>query len=132
MPMFLDICQAPKPNTVQGKSLMELIENPQKPINNYVFSEFLGRSMVYDGRYKYVHYISGGEELFDLQEDPQEINNRSKEDTLFKIKSDLKSKLIEHMLECQNLHKQRITVETHPERKRIDEEYKQYRMSIKD
>jgi arylsulfatase len=131
MPMFLDICQAPKPKTVQGKSLMELIETPEKPINNHVFSEFLGRSMVYDGRYKYVHYISGGEELFDVQEDPQEITNRSKDDSLFHIKSDLKSKLIEHMLECQSLLKQRTTVETHPERKRIDDEYKQMRISIK-
>lgn len=127
MPMFLDVFQAPKPGTVRGESLMALIENPQREINDCVFSEFLGRAMVFDGRYKYVHYLSGGEELFDLSADPRETINLASGEAMLSVKSRLRGRLLEHMLECQALHKQRMTVEPHPARKQIDDEYRRLR-----
>jgi arylsulfatase A-like enzyme len=50
-------------------------------------------------RYKYVHRLYELDELYDLQEDPQESNNRIDDPTLSAIQSDLKQRLLDFYLE---------------------------------
>ena len=63
-----------------GRSLLELANSEDEP-ERMAFSEYhAARSpsasyMVRKGRYKYIHYVGYEPELFDLQDDPEEMRN---------------------------------------------------------
>lgn len=87
-PTIFDIFQAPKPKVFEGKSIFEELKTGKRT-NDYVFMEF-GRyevdhdgfggyqpvRCVFDGRYKLVINLMTSDELYDLKEDPEEMNNR--------------------------------------------------------
>jgi len=79
-PTLLDVANLNYPSDnyqLYGSSLVELEENDRETVVSA--SGFLGATrwiMVRDSRYKYIyHYGNGCEELFDLQDDPQELIN---------------------------------------------------------
>ncbi len=90
-PTMLDFAGAPIPDDMQGKSLLPQVADPSTPIRNSFFMEHLyghadkapnhiERSEgVRTRRWKYINYIdqSGplAEELYDLRNDPLEMNN---------------------------------------------------------
>ncbi len=63
-----------------GKSLLEIAVAPDDP-DREVFCEYHASCaptavfMIRRGRFKYIHYTGAGAELFDLQADPDEIDN---------------------------------------------------------
>lgn len=83
---FLDISQTPAPSSMQGLSLLPVMRG-EKPKNwrqglYYAYYEYPGVHSVkkhegaFDGRFKLIHYYEADEwEFFDLQNDPQEMNN---------------------------------------------------------
>ena len=86
-PTFLEIAGVTEPNDMQGVSLLPLLkgENPDNwrdPLY-YHFYEYPAEHMVKrhygvrDGRYKLIHFYNDIDkwELYDLQEDPTEMNN---------------------------------------------------------
>ena len=49
-------------------------------------------------RYRYTYYFHGGEQLFDLQEDPDELYNLAKKTEYQDIKKELKDILLEKII----------------------------------
>ena len=86
-PTFLEIAGVTEPNDMQGVSLLPLLkgENPDnwRDALYYHFYEYPAEHMVKrhygvrDGRYKLIHFYNDIDkwELYDLQEDPTEMNN---------------------------------------------------------
>ena len=75
VPLFYRACDAPLPQTLQGEDITPLFVNPASSIRNAVFSEIQGRTMALTKEYKYVHYVDGSAELYDVAADPHELKN---------------------------------------------------------
>lgn len=76
---ILSWCGEEKPADWPGGDLVRLAEDP--PADRAVFSEYHGMGsksgfyMLRDRRFKYVHYVDHRAQLFDLEADPQELND---------------------------------------------------------
>jgi uncharacterized sulfatase len=99
-----DLCGIPAPAT-DGRSLKPLIENPvadwDRPAITQVMrgggkkaDPVMGYS-VRDERYRYTEWAGGakGVQLFDLQSDPQERQNRAADPAMGEVLARLKSRL---------------------------------------
>lgn len=85
-PTLCDYARLTCPNDIYGKSLMPYLSDAETdtPLREYVVSEWTtewgftvspGR-MIRSNRYKYTSYLEdGGEELFDLENDPGEVRS---------------------------------------------------------
>ncbi|RPJ45741.1 MAG: DUF4976 domain-containing protein, partial [Chloroflexi bacterium] len=60
-------------------------------------------AMCRTGRYKYVHRLYELDELYDLVEDPQELNNRIDEPSLADVQARLKQRLLDFYLETSDV-----------------------------
>lgn len=66
-----------------GRSLVPLLDDPQADWPDYCVSEWHGHRFLYTqrmvrwGRYKYVFNPADVDELYDLEEDPHELDNRA-------------------------------------------------------
>ncbi|WP_028547507.1 arylsulfatase [Paenibacillus sp. UNC451MF] len=81
MPTLLDAAGASIPQSVDGLSLLPLARGEQAPWREFIHGEHEGKDMsnhyITDGKQKYIWFSqTGREQLFDLQQDPQEMNNR--------------------------------------------------------
>ena len=83
--------------TTDGASLVPLLKVPGQPWRTDFFFEKTTSAAggpaiwagVRDGRWKYVRYWNGEEELYDLNADPYELTSRHKDSTLSALKSSL-------------------------------------------
>ena len=83
MPTILDAAGVEIPTTCTGKSLLPIMRGDSDRIRDYLHGEHAGcydyqhgNHYVTDGHYKYVWYSqTGREHLFNLQDDPNEIND---------------------------------------------------------
>jgi len=101
-PTFMDLLEFDTPETVQGKSFLPTLTGETETHRDFVRAEFHhGRDrdnpmrMQFDGRFKFID--NGPDtppELFDLKQDPQEIENIAGEprhqDMIKKLTSDLR------------------------------------------
>ncbi|MEX0676246.1 MAG: sulfatase-like hydrolase/transferase [Pirellulales bacterium] len=78
-PTICDFAGAVTPETVEGRSLVSVLANPQLPLRDYLLAAYKDcQRMVRDRRFKLVRYNASGvrhTQLFDLAHDPDEINN---------------------------------------------------------
>jgi N-acetylglucosamine-6-sulfatase len=85
-PTFLDIAGIPKPSQMQGESFLPLLKGQNIPWRDKIFYEYYWEQAfpqtptmfaVRTDRYKYISYngIWDINELYDLQNDPYEMNN---------------------------------------------------------
>jgi arylsulfatase A-like enzyme len=83
-PTMLELCGLPKPEGLEGTSLLPLLNNPQAEFNEPAYSVWSedGRTLhgvgVRNERYRYAEFGpngSGGAMLFDEREDPLEMKN---------------------------------------------------------
>ena len=106
-----------------------MLADPDATVRDRVFSEVARRAMVFDGRWKGVHYDSGEGELYDLEGDPNELVNLHGRAEVARVESQLRASLVEHALgnaRCHSLARRRPQ---HPLRVRLEEEYRKQRES---
>lgn len=112
-PTFLEYMGLDSPDPIQGKSLLEVFEKPaETTFNEPVFMEF-GRFEVihdgvgglqlmrgvYDGRYKMAIHLLDSDELYDLENDPYEMNNLINDPEY----SEIRNKLHDLILNMMNM-----------------------------
>lgn len=109
-PTIFDMFGVPIPKMFEGRSIFEEVKNPEVRCNDYVFMEF-GRYEVdhdgfggyqplrgaFDGRYKMVINLMTSDELYDLQEDPQEMKNLINEPGYDEIRKRLHEAILDNM-----------------------------------
>lgn len=110
MPTILQYAGLEIPQSVQGKSLVPLIQgqNPEWRTDFYYEQHYERRSKdgqgwimpvegVVSTRYKYMNYfLSGDEELFDLNNDPNEVTNLAEKQEYEKLLKQMKEKYISY------------------------------------
>jgi choline-sulfatase len=78
-PTLCDLCGINPPGDLQGKSLLPLIKGTEDGSQRIALSEnYRGGDpgkMVRTDKWKYCYFVSGKEQLFDMQNDPVEVNN---------------------------------------------------------
>jgi arylsulfatase A-like enzyme len=79
MPTLLDMADIPVPSTVEGRSLLPLLEDRGEPWRDYLHIEHAPEyHCLTDGREKYIWFSADGrEQLFDLIADPTECHDIS-------------------------------------------------------
>lgn len=86
LPTLCDLAGVPAPDGVDGLSLRPILEQRASGAREMIFGEYYGKQswrvpiwMVRTARWKYVRYLSYGEELYDLSADPGELRNLAQE-----------------------------------------------------
>ena len=77
---LLELAGIPVPSGLDGASLVPDLRQPQKTRDSTVFSEYaLGspraKAMIRSGDFKYCYYANDTPELYNLRDDPKEMNN---------------------------------------------------------
>jgi choline-sulfatase len=98
------------PAEISGRSFAESIRNPTASGPDAVFSEYNLRSqncqyMIRTDRYKYIHNDGTSDELYDLQRDPEENNNRIADPDLRTESSELRDRLFAWYDPATNPHR---------------------------
>lgn len=75
-PTLIEYCNLDPPkHQIDGESLLPLIENPSTSRDPSFMTYGEDYSSVLDGRYRYIRYPDGTQELYDHEQDPHEWNN---------------------------------------------------------
>jgi len=109
-PTILDLAGVPvEKGTVHGQSFLPLLENDKAPWRNTVVSEFGGvvsvamtQRTLRHRHWKYGYTFGGGEELYDLQQDPWETSNLLHHPDYVDIANDLRQRLCRWMRETRD------------------------------
>jgi choline-sulfatase len=117
--MFPTLCEAaqcPVPDICDGESLLPLLKNSGRFTRDAIFSETvtLGQPehagcMIRTGPWKYCYYLDGSEELYHLEEDPQELRNRAGDVRHRQVQQALKQRVIEFWEPEQQLERYHST-----------------------
>ncbi len=98
-PTLCELAGLPIPEQCDGTSLVPQLKNPNKKkarlaLTSYQFGkEPVASHAVADSRYRLIRYGDGFEELYDLQEDPNEFKNLATNPEMAKIKRRLAKSL---------------------------------------
>lgn len=81
-PTFIELCNLPKINNIEGVSLVSVLKDPAKATDRNVFlpSNERGSYAVINANWRYISYFDGGEELYNVKEDPNEWYNLAGEE----------------------------------------------------
>ena len=98
------------PGSLEGISLLDNLENPRKRLNEYVFTEFTRYEIdhdgfggyqplraVTDGRFKLTVNLLTTDELYDMENDPGEMNNLINDTSYMEIRNKLHDTLLDWM-----------------------------------
>lgn len=103
MPTFLDAAGLPIPESVDGKSVLPLLRGQNDGWRKELHGECAdlpstnsGVQFIVEERWKYVYFPgTGAEQIFDLQEDPQEMKDLAKVSKWAKELKRLRARLVE-------------------------------------
>lgn len=74
-PTIMDLVGGKAPHSLEGHSLEPLLRNPAGDWTHPAVTTFSDHHAVRKDRYRYIRYVDGSEELYDLEVDPHEWNN---------------------------------------------------------
>ncbi|WP_235908662.1 sulfatase [Roseiconus nitratireducens] len=103
-PTISSLCGLPVPSNVQGKNIAGLLDDPSRSVREAAFSVAPMRQgfLIREPRWAMIQYgedASGGIELFDTSEDPEQFTNLAQEathqDVLRRLQNRLQQKLAE-------------------------------------
>jgi choline-sulfatase len=105
---FLSLAGIEVPDHVQGRDISTLFAEPEvltdphtgeeDPYYQVAFSELVGAAMVRDQRYKLVLCDDADGELYDLEEEPLEVNNHFRDPGFRDIREELSARLAAHLI----------------------------------
>jgi arylsulfatase A-like enzyme len=85
-PTLVELCGLDPPkHLLDGKSLTPILKNPAVKWSPSVMTYGENYSSITDGRYRYIRYPDGAEELYDHQNDPHEWTNVATDSKLKKV-----------------------------------------------
>ncbi len=95
------------PNTVQGRSFVQLFDQPEQPFREEAFSRYgnkqAGLAVITD-RYSYTRYRNTDQEmLYDLKEDPDENVNVAGDPKYAEVLKDLRKRLERRVTEAEGV-----------------------------
>ena len=90
-PTLVELCDLPALNTLEGNSLVSLINNPDRQWTHPALSFYgAGNIAIRSDQFRMIHYEDGSIELYDMENDPNEWYNLAKKDayseTIVKLK----------------------------------------------
>ena len=88
-PTLCSLLKLPVPETVQGKNLVPVLQNPQHQVRKGAFSINRGGHSIRSDRWAYMRYKGGEEELYDMEKDPDQFTNLAKKPEFAEQKKDL-------------------------------------------
>lgn len=114
-PTIFDILGVPKTKMFEGNSILPELTDKSTRVNDYIFMEF-GRYEVdhdgfggyqpvraaFDGRYKLVINLMDTDEFYDLEQDPDEMNNEIHNPEYDKEKKRLHKAVLDQMYETRD------------------------------
>jgi arylsulfatase A-like enzyme len=86
LPTFLDAAGIPKPQVMDGESMLDILRKKswRKMLDlehAQIYEEDNAWVALTDGRYKYIYFtLTGQQQLFDLNNDPYEMNDLASEE----------------------------------------------------
>lgn len=90
-PTLLDLAGLPAAGRLEGSSLRGLLEDPASEPDRHARISYLpGNDAVRRGKWLFVRYRDGGEELYDRQADPDELVNLADVSALEAVRRDLR------------------------------------------
>ena len=93
-PTLAEACDLRPPKNLDGQSLLPLLRDPSKATGRVLTTTFdKGNVSHRTTRWRYLRYANGEEELYDLQNDPNEWTNLADDPRLAKVKSRLAKRL---------------------------------------
>lgn len=109
-PTIMDAFGLPLPKSLDGRSMLATIRNPDKAVNDAIFIEY-GRyevdydgfggfqpmRAIYDDRCKLVVNLLSSDEFYDLQTDPQEMTNLIDSTQHITLRNNLHDRLLDWM-----------------------------------
>jgi arylsulfatase A-like enzyme len=96
MPTLLELCGIPIPTTVEGLSLVG--DQRRQFLYGEHWEDDQATRMIHDGRHKLIYYPVGNRfQLFDLQDDPYEMHDRSEDAAYAQIHARLADLLVENL-----------------------------------
>jgi arylsulfatase A-like enzyme len=94
-PTLCDLARIPKPEHLDGESLIPLLQDPKATRKAAFISYGPENTAMQTERYRYIRYEDGSEELYDHQNDPHEWTNLSGNSKFAALKARLKADVLE-------------------------------------
>lgn len=89
-PTLLELCGLPTISSLQGRSLVPLMRDPTRPWEHPVLTTYLkNHHAIRRGRWCYIRYENGDEELYDREVDPGQYANLANRPDLAGVKEEL-------------------------------------------
>ena len=95
---FLSVAGMELPDHAQGKDIQHIFAEPTASVREEAFSELVGRVMVRTREHKLVLCDDGTGELYDLKEEPLEVNNHFSDPDFRSVRDELTEKIVCHTL----------------------------------
>jgi arylsulfatase len=103
LPTFLDAANVAIPKSIEGKSLIPLCRGKGRKIRDYIHGEHpythkLSNQWIVTGQWKYIWFSQTGlEQLFDLQNDPEEKHDLTQQPESSEVISKMRKLLIKEL-----------------------------------